>query len=105
MGTVATTGDPIIQVHKTVATSARAAMAGLPVVNAVGMRPGHAEILESALTETKKVLEELARVAAVGASGAEALGEQDVENASKYDGLDAPERRPKGELRSDTRVI
>ncbi|MBN7483188.1 hypothetical protein [Mycobacteroides abscessus] len=101
--TIATDGDPVIQMHRGVASSARAAAAGLPVVSAVGMRPGHVSILESTLTETKKVLEELARVAAVGASGAEALGEQDVENARKFGGLDVPKRRRKGEPPAEVR--
>ncbi|MFV8308787.1 hypothetical protein [Mycobacteroides chelonae] len=84
MGTVATSGDPAIQLHRTVAQSARSAMAGLPTVNSVGMRTGHAELLESALGETRKVLGELGRVADVGASGAAALSEQDSENAGKF---------------------
>lgn len=84
MGTVATTGDLIIQVHRGVAASARAAAAGLPVVNPVGMRPGHAVILENALADTRKSLTELARVADVGAAGAGALGEQDHENGQKF---------------------
>ncbi|WP_255785756.1 hypothetical protein [Mycobacteroides abscessus] len=85
--TVATTGDPIVQTHRAVAASARAAMSGLPTVSAVGMRRGHASILEAALGETRKTLEELARVADVGASGAGALGDQDGENGRKYDGV------------------
>lgn len=86
-GTVATTGDPVIQMHKNTAQSARAAMAGLPVVSAVGMRAGHASILEAALADTRKTLGELARVGDVGASGAEALGDQDRENGRKFDGV------------------
>lgn len=84
MGTVATTGDPVIQMHKGVAASARAAVAGLPLVSAVGMRAGHAGILEAALSDTRRVLEELGRVADVGASGAGALADQDRENGRKY---------------------
>lgn len=86
-GTVATSGDAIVRVHKAVAQSARAAMASLPVVSAAGMRAGHAELLEGALGETRRVLEDLARVADVGASGAGALGDQDGENGRKYDGV------------------
>lgn len=84
--TVATTGDPIVQMHRSVAASARAAVAGLPVVSAAGMRAGHAEILESALSDTRKVLEELGRVADVGAGGAEGLSGQDRENAGRFGG-------------------
>ncbi|SHO82887.1 hypothetical protein [Mycobacteroides abscessus] len=84
MGTVATTGDPVIQMHKGVAASARSAVAGLPTVDSVGMRSGHAEILESALGETRRTLEGLAHVADVGARGAGALGDQDRENGRKY---------------------
>ncbi|MBN7385467.1 hypothetical protein [Mycobacteroides abscessus] len=79
--TVATTGDPIVQVHRGVAASARAEMAGLPTVESAGMRPGHVAILEAALGETRKALEELGRVADVGAAGSAALGDQDRENA------------------------
>ncbi|WP_079634508.1 hypothetical protein, partial [Mycobacteroides abscessus] len=68
--TVATTGDPIVQTHRAVAASAREAAGALPTVSSVGMRRGHAEILESALGETRKTLGELARVGDVGASGA-----------------------------------
>lgn len=82
--TVATTGDPIVQMHKSVAASARAAVASLPVVDSAGMRAGHASILEVALTDTRRVLEELARVADVGAGGAEGLADQDRENGRKY---------------------
>ncbi|OHU18450.1 hypothetical protein BKG74_18335 [Mycobacteroides chelonae] len=81
---VATSGDPIVQVHRAVAQSARAAVTGLPVVSAAGMRSGHAEILESALGETRKTLGELARVGDVGASGAGALADQDVENGQRF---------------------
>lgn len=83
--TIATTGDPVVMMHRGVATGARAAAAALPTVSAAGMRPGHAAILENALSETRKVLGELARVADVGAQGAEALSEQDSENAGNYD--------------------
>ncbi|SLF09139.1 hypothetical protein [Mycobacteroides abscessus] len=85
-GTVATSGDPVIQMHKNTAQSARAAMSGLPTVSAVGMRRGHAELLESALSDTRKVLEELGRVADVGAGGAEGLSGQDRENAGRFGG-------------------
>ncbi|SHW96940.1 MULTISPECIES: hypothetical protein [Mycobacteroides] len=106
MGTVATTGDPVIQMHKGVAASARAAAGGLPEVSAVGMRAGHAEILESALGETRTALAELARVGDVGASGATALADQDVENAGRFgDGWDGPEIQRKGEPHGETRVI
>lgn len=83
-GTVATSGDAIVRVHKAVAQSARAAMASLPVVSAAGMRAGHAELLEGALADTRKALEELARVADVGAAGASGLGDQDSESGQKY---------------------
>lgn len=82
--TVATSGDPVIQAHRTVAVSARAAAAALPTVSAVGMRPGHAELLEGALAETRKTLAELGRVADVGARGAEGLADQDSESGRKY---------------------
>ncbi|SID53763.1 Uncharacterised protein [Mycobacteroides abscessus subsp. abscessus] len=81
---IATSGDPVIQMHKGVGASARAAMSGLPTVSAVGMRAGHAEILESALGETRRTLGELARVAGVGAEGARALADQDRENGQHY---------------------
>lgn len=83
-GTIATSGDPIIQVHRGVAASARAAAGALPVVSAAGLRRGHAELLEDALSDTRAVLGELARVADVGADGAEGLADQDSENAGKY---------------------
>ncbi|PVA22687.1 hypothetical protein [Mycobacteroides abscessus] len=83
-GTVATTGDPVIQMHRAVAASARAAAAGLPVVSAVGMRTGHAELLEGAIAETRKTLGELARVGDVGARGAEGLGGQDRESGQRF---------------------
>lgn len=82
--TVATTGDPVIQMHKGVAQSARAAAGALPTVDAVGMRPGHAAILEGALADTRKTLGELAHVGDVGAGGAGGLADQDSENGRKY---------------------
>lgn len=82
--TVATSGDPVIQMHKAVAQSAQSAASTLPTVNSVGMRASHAAILEAALGETKKTLTELGRVADVGAAGAGALGDQDHENAGKF---------------------
>ncbi|SIC00042.1 hypothetical protein [Mycobacteroides abscessus] len=85
--TIATSGDPIVRVHRSVADSARAAAAGLPVVNAVGMRAGHAGMLEGAIAETRATLGELARVADVGASGAGALGDQDSESGRKFGGV------------------
>lgn len=104
--TVATTGDPIAQLHRAVAQSARATMAGgLPVVSAAGMRSGHAALLESALMDTRKVLEELARVADVGAAGAEGLGDQDIENAGKFGGWDGPEVQRRGEPTGEPRVV
>ncbi|RIS62522.1 hypothetical protein [Mycobacteroides abscessus] len=84
--TIATSGDPIVQLHRGVAASARAAAGALPVVSAVGMRSGHAELLEAALGETRRTLGELARVADVGASGSAALADQDRENAGKFGG-------------------
>lgn len=84
---IATSGDPIVQVHRAVASGARAATTALPTVVSAGMRPGHAELLETALSETKKVLGEMARVADVGAAGASALSEQDTANAGKCDGV------------------
>lgn len=103
--TIATTGDPIIQVHKAVAASARATAGALPTVSAVGMRAGHAAILEGALSDTRKVLTELARVADVGASGAGGLGDQDRESGRKYDGWDGPEVQRKGDWHGETRVV
>lgn len=82
--TVATSGDPIVQVHRGVAASARAAVSALPTVSAEGMRRGHAGILEAALGETRKALEGLAHVADVGSGGATALADQDTENGRKY---------------------
>ncbi|RIS84036.1 hypothetical protein [Mycobacteroides abscessus] len=84
MGTVATTGDPVIQMHKGVAASARSAVAGLPTVDSVGMRSGHAGILEAALGDTRRVLGELAHVADVGAAGSGALGDQDAESGQRF---------------------
>lgn len=81
---IATSGDPIAQLHRAVAQSAQVAVAGLPTVVSVGLRRGHAELLESALADTRKTLTELGRVADVGAGGAEALGDQDVENGQRY---------------------
>lgn len=104
-GTVATSGDPIVQVHRSVAQSARSAAAGLPTVSAEGMRRGHAAILESALGDTRKTLAELAHVADVGAGGAGALGDQDRENAGRYGGWDGPEIQVKGQWHGPTRVI
>lgn len=84
MGTVATAGDPVIQMHKNTAQSARAAMSGLPVVSSAGMRAGHAEILEAALADTRKALGELAHVGDVGAEGAGGLADQDRESGQKF---------------------
>lgn len=83
-GMIATTGDPVIQMHKGVAASARAAASGLPTVSSAGMRSGHAELLEGAIAETRKSLEALGRVADVGAAGAGGLADQDSENAGKF---------------------
>lgn len=82
--TIATTGDPIVQMHRAVAVGAREAAGALPTVSAVGLRAGHAELLEAALGETRATLTELGRVADVGDAGAGALGEQDHENAGRY---------------------
>ncbi len=97
-GTIATAGDAIVQAHRGVAASARAAVSALPTVVSVGMRSGHAELLESSLVETRKTLAELARVADVGAGGATALADQDVENGRKFGGR-------KGEPHGETRAI
>ncbi|MBN7329810.1 hypothetical protein [Mycobacteroides abscessus] len=102
---ISTSGDSIVQMHRNVGEGAREAAAGLPTVSAVGLRAGHAAILEAALGETRKVLTELGRVADVGAGGAEALGEQDCENGRRYDGWDGPELQRKGEWHGETRVI
>lgn len=104
-GTVATSGDPIVQLHRGVAASARAAVAGLPTVNSVGMRSGHASILESALAETRRTLERLAHVADVGASGAGALADQDRENGRRFGGWDGPEVQRRGEPTGEPRVV
>ncbi|AMT69231.1 MULTISPECIES: hypothetical protein [Mycobacteroides] len=103
--TIATTGDPIIQVHRGVAQSAREAAAGLPVVNSAGMRTGHAELLENALGETRKVLTELARVADIGARGAGALADQDCENAERFEGWESGELQRRGVPTGEVRVI
>lgn len=84
---IATTGDPVIRMHRSVGEGAREAAVGLPTVTAEGLRPSHAGILENALGETQRVLGELARVADVGASGAGALGEQDSESGRKFGGV------------------
>ncbi|SIG37337.1 Uncharacterised protein [Mycobacteroides abscessus subsp. abscessus] len=104
-GTIATSGDPIVQVHKSVAEGARAAASSLPVVNAVGMRAGHAAILENALEETRRTLTELGRVADIGAQGAGALGDQDVENGRRYEAWDGPELERRGVPPAETRVV
>ncbi len=103
-GVVATSGDPIIQLHRTVATSAREAAGALPVVSAEGMRPSHAGILENALGETRRTLTELGRVADVGAGGAGALSGQDVENARRFEGGESGEVQRRG-APQDIRVI
>lgn len=103
--TIATSGDPIVRVHRSVADSARAAAAGLPVVNAVGMRAGHAGMLEGAIAETRATLGELARVADVGAGGAGALGEQDHENARRFGGWESGELQVRGVPTGEARVI
>lgn len=104
--TVATTGAPIVQMHKAVAASARAAVSALPTVDSAGMRSGHASILESALGETRKTLTELAHVGDVGSAGATALADQDSENAGRFgDGWDGPEIQRRGEPTGEPRVI
>lgn len=80
-GTIATSGDPIVQMHRAVGEGAREAAGALPTVDSEGLRAGHVAILEAALGETRKALEELGRVADVGAAGSAALGDQDRENA------------------------
>lgn len=102
---VATSGDPIVQLHRTVAASAREAAGALPTVSSEGMRAGHAGILEAALGETRKALEGLARVADVGASGAEGLADQDSENGRRFGGWDGPELQVKGAWHGPTRVV
>lgn len=104
-GTVATTGDPIIQAHRGVAASAREAAGALPTVSSEGMRAGHAELLESALADTRKTLGELARVADVGSGGAGALGDQDSENGRKFEGWESGELQRRGVPPAETRVI
>lgn len=103
--TVATTGDPIVQMHRGVGEGARSAVASLPTVSSVGLRTGHAELLEGALSETRKALTELAHVGDVGAAGASALGDQDVESGRRFGGWDAPELEVKGAPHGETRVI
>ncbi|SHT40345.1 hypothetical protein [Mycobacteroides abscessus] len=103
--TVATVGDPAIQLHRAVAASARAAASTLSTVESAGMRAGHAELLESALADTRRVLVELARVGDVGASGSAALADQDHENGRRFGGWDGPEIQVKGEWHGETRVI
>ncbi|MBN7481536.1 hypothetical protein [Mycobacteroides abscessus] len=103
--TIGTTGDPVIRMHKSVGEGARAAVASLPVVDSAGMRAGHAVILEGALSDTRRVLAELARVGDVGSAGATALADQDCENAGRYRGWDSPEIQVKGEWHGPTRVI
>lgn len=102
---IATSGDPIVRMHKSVGEGATAAAAGLPSVSSVGLRRGHAEMLENALGETRRTLMELGRVADVGAQGAEALGEQDVESGRRFGGWDAPELQVKGAPHGEVRVI
>ncbi|CPS15616.1 Uncharacterised protein [Mycobacteroides abscessus subsp. abscessus] len=104
-GTIATSGDPIIQVHRGVAASARAAAGALPVVSAAGLRRGHAELLEDALSDTRAVLGELARVADVGSAGAEALGEQDSENGRRFSGWESGELQRRGVPTGEARVV
>ncbi|WP_041927809.1 hypothetical protein [Mycobacteroides abscessus] len=103
--TIGTTGDPIVRMHKSVGEGARAAAAGLPTVSAAGLRPGHAGILEAALSDTRAVLMELGRVADVGAAGAGALGEQDVENARRYEGWESGEVQRRGVPTGETRAV
>lgn len=103
---IATSGDPIAQLHRAVAQSAQVAVAGLPTVVSVGLRRGHAELLESALADTRKTLTELAHVGDVGSAGAMALADQDSENAGRFgDGWDGPEIQVKGQWHGPTRVV
>ncbi|SKF72747.1 Uncharacterised protein [Mycobacteroides abscessus subsp. abscessus] len=102
---IATSGDPVIRMHKSIGEGAREAAAGLPTVSSAGMRAGHAAILENAIADTRKVLGELARVAEVGAGGAGALADQDCENAGKFGGWDGPEIQRKGAWHGVIRVI
>lgn len=89
---ISTSGDPIIQVHKSVGEGAREAASSLPLVDGMGMRAGHAELLENALADTRKSLEELGRVADVGAVGAGALSEQDQESGQKFSAVQGGRR-------------
>ncbi|MDQ8118510.1 hypothetical protein [Mycobacteroides abscessus] len=105
-GTIATSGDPVIQLHRSVGEGAREAVAGLPTVNSEGLRRGHAEILEGALRETRTALVELGRVADVGAAGAGALGEQDSENGRKFgEGWESGELQRRGVPTGEARVV
>lgn len=103
--TIGTSGDPIIQLHKSVGEGARSAAVGLPTVESEGLRAGHAELLEGALSDTRAVLGELGRVSDVGAGGAEALADQDCANARRFGGWDMPELQVKGAPHGETRVI
>ncbi|SLJ13462.1 hypothetical protein [Mycobacteroides abscessus] len=105
MGTVATSGDTIIQVHRALANGAREAAEGLPIVSSAGLRAGHAVILEGALGETRRTLTELGRVASVGAAGAGALGEQDSENARRFSGWESGELQRRGVPTGEARVV
>lgn len=89
---IATSGDSVIRMHKSVGEGARSAVASLPTVDSVGMRSGHAELLEGAIAETRKVLAELGRIADVGAEGAGALGDQDVESGQKFSAVQGGRR-------------
>lgn len=89
---IATAGDPVIRMHRSVGEGARSAVASLPTVSAEGLRSGHAELLESALSDTRKVLMELGRVADIGASGASALADQDIESVQKFGGVQGVRR-------------
>ncbi|MDO3167174.1 hypothetical protein P5V90_09430 [Mycobacteroides abscessus subsp. abscessus] len=102
---IATDGDPIVRMHKSVGEGARSAAQGLPTVSAAGMRAGHAGILEAALSDTRATLVELGRVADVGAGGAEGLGDQDHENARRYEGWESGELQRRGEPTGEVRVI
>lgn len=102
---ISTSGDSIVQMHRNVGEGAREAAAGLPTVNSEGLRRGHAEILENALGETRKSLVELGRVADIGAGGAEALGDQDSENAGRYEGWESGEVQRRGVPTGETRVV
>lgn len=102
---IATSGDPVIRMHKSVGEGAREAASSLPPVSLVGLRAGHAELLENALGETRKSLEELARVADVGAEGAEGLSGQDHENAGKFEGWESGELQRRGVPPAEARVV